>query len=232
VIARFEDRIVMRGTETPYDVLGISPEASLEEIRLAYRRGALRYHPDNYPQNPIEAEEKFRTLAKAYKAALRSHLPKYRDNDGSEPYSPADFARMDPKWHAYRKSEPYIPGNIGKWPTSKDVRRTRSVPTVDENRVFVRVWAAATILGVAVVFSAGAFGLFGNVNDEMGISEILATEMTGLLIVAAIIAGSIYGIILTRKTIWLTLQLGVRLLPFIPNIRKSKQLPQSAPQEV
>ena len=222
----------MRGTLTPFDILGVSPEASLEEIRLAYRRGALRYHPDNYGHAPLEAEEKFRTLAKAYKSALRAHLPKYRDNDGSEPYSPADFARMDPKWHSHRAEDRYIPGSVGKWPESQDVRQTRSVATVDENRVFVRIWAVATVLGAVVVFAVGSFGLFGNVENGMDISEVLATEMTALLVVGAIITGSIYGIVLTRKTIWLTLQFGVRLLPFIPNIRKSRQLPQRVPQEI
>ena len=217
---------------TPYDILGISPEASLEEIRLAYHRGALKYHPDNYHRSPLEAEEKFRTLAKAYKAALRAHLPKYRDNDGSKPYSPADFARMDTKWHACRASDRYIPGNVSEWPMSQDATKSRSVPTVDENRVFVVFWALATILGIVVVFSTGTIGLLGNVQDGMELSDILATEMMALFIVAAIIAGAVYGIVLTRKTIWFTLRLGVRLLPFIPNIRKPKQLPQNAPQEV
>ena len=220
-----------RGTVTPYDILGISPEASLEEIRLAYRRGALKYHPDNYHRSPLEAEEKFRTLAKAYKAALRAHLPKYRDNNGAKPYSPADFARMDTGWHSSRANDCYIPGNVGGWPMSQNTTKGRSVPTVDENRVFVLAWALATIFGIAVVFSAGAVGLLGNIQDGMELSHILAMEMMALLIIAAMIAGSIYGIVLTRKTIWLTLQLGVRLLPFIPNIRKPKQLPQNAPQE-
>ena len=222
----------MRGTVTPYDILGVSPEASLEEIRLAYRRGALKYHPDNYHQSPIEAEEKFRTLAKAYKAALRAHLPKYKDNNGSKPCSPADFARMNTRWHACRAGNRYIPGNFGEWPMSQNAAKSRSVPTVDENRVFVLAWALATILGVAVVFSAGVLGLPGNVQDGMEISDILAMEMLALFIVATIISGTIYGIVLTRKTIWLTLLLGVRLLPFIPNIRKPKQLPQNAPQEI
>jgi hypothetical protein len=66
----------------------------------------------------------------------------------------------------------------------------------------------------------------------MDIPEVLATQLTGLLVVAAIIVGSIYGIILTRKTIWLTMQFGVRLLPFISNIRRSKQLPKKSPQEI
>ena len=222
----------MRGTLTPFDILGVSPEASLEEIRLAYRRGALKYHPDNYQHNPIEAEEKFRALAKAYKAALRAHLPRYMDDNVGEPCSPADFARMNTQWHSGRTSDRYIPGNVGKPPLNQNTSKSRSVPTVDENRVFVLIWAAATVLSIVVVFSAGTFGLLGSVEDGMELSHILIMEITALVIVAAVIAGTIYGIILTRKTIWLTLQFGIRLLPFIPKIRKSKQLPQNVPQEI
>ena len=221
----------MRGAVTPYEILGISPEASLEEIRQAYRRGALRYHPDNFHRSPIEAEEKFRRLAKAYKAALRAHLPKYKDIDGSKPCSPADFARMDTRWHACRGGDRYIPGNAGAWPMNHNTTKGRSVPTLDENRVFVLAWAFATILGVIVMFSTAPLGLLGNVHGEMEFADVLATEAMALFIVAALIAGAIYGIVLTRKTIWLTLQLGVRLLPFIPTIRKPKQLPLTAEQE-
>ncbi|MDP6547174.1 MAG: J domain-containing protein [Phycisphaerae bacterium] len=216
-----------RGAATPYDILGISPEASLEEIRQAYRRGALKYHPDNHHLSPIEAEEKFRTLAKAYKAALRAHLPKYKDFGGSRPCSPADFARMDTRWHACRAGDRYIPGNTEGWPMH-GTTKSRSVPTVDENRVFVLAWAVATILGIIAMFLTGPLGLLGEVHGEMELSDILAAEMMALFIIAALIAGAIYVIVLTRKTIWLTLQLGVRLLPFIPTIRK---LPQSAPRE-
>lgn len=221
----------MRDAVTPYDILGISPEASLEEIRLAYRRGALKHHPDNYQQSPLEAEEKFRTLAKAYKAALRAHLPKYKDDNGSKPCSPADFARMNTKWHSQR-TDRYIPGNFGQWPMTRNAAKSRSVPTVNENKVFVLVWAVATILGIVVVISAGATDLLGHVQNGMEISNILITELIALFIVATIITGALYGIVLTRKTIWLTLMLGVRLLPFIPSIHKSKQLPQNAPQEI
>ncbi|MBL7222009.1 MAG: J domain-containing protein [Phycisphaerae bacterium] len=222
-----------RGTLTPYDVLGISPEASLEEIRLAYRRGALKYHPDNYHENPLDAEEKFRTLAQAYKAALRAHLPGYRDTDGTRPCSPADFARMDTKWHsADRGDGHYIPGNASQWSLAKDGTKSRSVPTVDENRVFVLAWAVATILGIVVIFSVVAFWLLSSAQDGIEVSDILVTEIIAIFVVTAIITAAIYGIVLTRKTIWLTLQLGARLLPFLPNKRTPKQLPRDASQEV
>ena len=48
-----------------YEVLGVSREASLEEIKKAYRKLALKYHPDRN-QGDKEAEEKFKEAAEAY----------------------------------------------------------------------------------------------------------------------------------------------------------------------
>jgi len=42
-------------------------DASPEEIKKAYRRLAIKYHPDRNPDNPKEAEEKFKEIAEAYK---------------------------------------------------------------------------------------------------------------------------------------------------------------------
>jgi molecular chaperone DnaJ len=48
-----------------YDVLGISRNASEEEIKKAYRKLALKFHPDRNPNNK-EAEERFKEAAEAY----------------------------------------------------------------------------------------------------------------------------------------------------------------------
>jgi len=49
-----------------YEVLGVSKNASQEEIKSAYRRLAKKYHPDVNPDNKKEAEEKFKEAAEAY----------------------------------------------------------------------------------------------------------------------------------------------------------------------
>ena len=48
-----------------YEVLGVDKNASEEEIKKAYRRIAIKYHPDRNP-NDKEAEEKFKEAAEAY----------------------------------------------------------------------------------------------------------------------------------------------------------------------
>jgi molecular chaperone DnaJ len=49
-----------------YEVLGVSRTAAVEEIKSAYRKAALKWHPDRNPVNKAEAEVKFRECTEAY----------------------------------------------------------------------------------------------------------------------------------------------------------------------
>ncbi len=48
-----------------YEILGVPKDASIEDIKKAYRKLALRYHPDRNPGDK-EAEEKFKEISEAY----------------------------------------------------------------------------------------------------------------------------------------------------------------------
>src|SRR5207245_10181166 len=49
-----------------YEVLGIARTAAVDEIKSAYRKAALKWHPDRNPENKSEAEVKFRECTEAY----------------------------------------------------------------------------------------------------------------------------------------------------------------------
>lgn len=65
----------------PYEVLGLKPGASQEEIKAAYKKLIKQYHPDQYGDNPLRnlAEEKMREINAAYDQLTK--------NSGNNSYS-------------------------------------------------------------------------------------------------------------------------------------------------
>ena len=59
--------------KNPYDVLGVSPNASDDEIKRVYRDLTRKYHPDANVNNPLAdlAEEKFKEVQEAYDIIMR-----------------------------------------------------------------------------------------------------------------------------------------------------------------
>ena len=69
----------------PYDVLGVSRNATEEEIKKAYKALSRKYHPDANINNPNkeEAEEKFKEIQQAYQQIMKARSEGYSYGGGS-----------------------------------------------------------------------------------------------------------------------------------------------------
>ncbi len=68
----------------PYKVLGITPGATDEEIKKAYRNLSRKYHPDANVNNPnrIQAEERFKEVQQAYDLIMKQKQQGYSYDSG------------------------------------------------------------------------------------------------------------------------------------------------------
>ncbi len=86
-------------TKDPYQVLGVSPNASDEEIKKAYRDLTKKYHPDLNPGDQ-NAADKMHEVNAAYDAIKNGTAQQYGDAGAQQAYGP-DF------WGGFGGFNPY-----------------------------------------------------------------------------------------------------------------------------
>jgi hypothetical protein len=100
-----------------YEVLGVTPSASAEDIKKSFRSLALKYHPDKNG-NSEESRQNFMKIVEAYEILSDTQLRKKYDDSPSDTESvaknywrpPADFATV----YSYEEiKRRYNPRNIG-----------------------------------------------------------------------------------------------------------------------
>ncbi|MGL1330303.1 DnaJ domain-containing protein, partial [Vibrio parahaemolyticus] len=70
-----------------YEILGVSKSASADEIKKAYRKTAMQYHPDRNPGDKA-AEEKFKEAAEAYEVLSDADKKAKYDRYGHAAFGP------------------------------------------------------------------------------------------------------------------------------------------------
>lgn len=71
-----------------YDILGVSKGASQDEIKKAYRKQALEWHPDKHKDNKEVAEKRFKEVNAAYQVLSDSEKKRAYDQFGHAAFSP------------------------------------------------------------------------------------------------------------------------------------------------
>ena len=79
-----------------YEILGVDKTASDKDIKSAYRKLALKWHPDKHPEDKAEAEEKFKEINEAYQVLSDPKKRKQYDQFGHAAFDPASGMGANP----------------------------------------------------------------------------------------------------------------------------------------
>ena len=107
-----------------YKILGVSKDASKEQIKKAYRKLARKWHPDINPGNK-DAEQKFKEISSAYDCLGNEEKRKLYDEFGEEGLRTgfdSEKAREYSKWSSFQQGQPGSGGEgFGRYENYEDI---------------------------------------------------------------------------------------------------------------
>ncbi|XP_018427046.1 PREDICTED: dnaJ homolog subfamily B member 2 [Nanorana parkeri] len=156
-----------------YEILGVPRNTSQDDIKRAYRKLALKWHPDKNPDNKELAEKKFKDIAEAYEvlsdAGKRETYDRYGKAgfSGPEPRSSSGGCRFHEYAYTFRSPEEVFQEFFGGRDPFSDffgdeflfpeMHHTRSSPFFSDAFPATRVFSSFSSFG------SNGFGMAGNV---------------------------------------------------------------------
>ncbi len=183
----------------PYEVLGVTRGVNMHELRLAYRRASLKYHPDIYPGDSAEGHRKFNEITQAYRIisqAIREGRIIRPGEVWAPRFRPQDFTRLEVGW-SFIESPDRLPNvyRLGAVSFTK--------ATVNEPRVFLSLWALAITISLMTVYLVIRFGAIGG-----GLLDYLTVLPLTVGIYTTVMAATVALLHMTRKTMLMFRRLG------------------------
>jgi len=90
-----------------YDVLGVNKSASADELKKAYRKQALEWHPDKHKDNKEAAEKRFKEINEAYQVLSDPQKRKAYDQFGHQAFSPGGAGRAGGPFSGQQQGGPF-----------------------------------------------------------------------------------------------------------------------------
>ena len=199
----------------PYELLGVASDATLQEVKQAYRKAALECQPDRFGGDQAAADKRLRDINAAYRdisRKLESSVWKTTPPPPTKTYTPQDFAREGTAAY-WRPPESPAAGEAGK----TGVHETTVVEsTRNETAWFLLFWALAIILGIVFGGGAASWRAYHNKGQGLETRDIIISVVIGELIYAALAGAAVVLVILTRKIVRLTIRFAHNHWRFLP----------------
>ena len=212
----------------PYELLGVSRDASPEEVRQAYRRAALEWHPDNRPAQRAEATRRFRELTQAYEVLWRRQHRQAlhaRATGHHRAYTPQDFFHLKMAWR--RPAEQDDGPEVSMRWRDRQVMEKLTYATVNETRVFVCFWILAVMLSMLVAGWLGSSTTLAPAMHGPGALGMLAMAAP-LGTYAVVVALTLVALVLTRRIVWRIVEWGMGWRRALPSPQGDNKLPRNA----